>query len=306
VASGRIAGRARIGYPAAMTSGVQPSVPRAAMWMSGWLVLMVVIAVAGREAMRELSVFQLMEMRALIGMLLLWPLVRAAGGLPAMRTARLGQHVLRNLVHYAAQYGWFAALLLIPIAQVVAIEFTMPIWAAALAVAFLGERMNTWRTLAVVLGLAGVTVIVRPGTQDLGLGQVIALGAAIGFAASVVMVKSLTRTDAAVAVSFWMLVVQCVIGLLPALADWRWPSAATWGWVVVVAFCGTYSHYCFARAMQHADATVVVPMDFLRVPLSALAGWAVYAERIDLLTVLGMVLILGGNLLNLRRPAPPR
>ena len=158
----------------------------------------------------------------------------------------------------------------------------------------------------VVLGLAGVAVIVRPVTQELGLGQVIALGAAFGFAASVVMVKSLTRTDAAVAVSFWMLVVQCVIGLLPALADWHWPSAATWGWVVVVAFCGTYSHYCFARAMQHADATVVVPMDFLRVPLSALAGWAVYAERIDLLTVLGMVLILGGNLLNLRRPAPPR
>jgi drug/metabolite transporter (DMT)-like permease len=306
VASGRIAGRARIGYPAAMTSGVQPSVPRAAMWMSGWLVLMVVITVAGREAMRELSVFQLMEMRSLIGMLLLWPLVRAAGGLRAMRTQRIGQHVLRNVVHYASQYGWFAALLLIPIAQVVAIEFTMPIWAAALAVAFLGERMNAWKTLAVVLGLAGVAVIVRPGAQGLGLGQLIALVAAFGFAASVVLVKSLTRTDAAIVVSFWMLVVQSLIGLLPALADWRWPSATTWGWVVLVSFCGTYSHYCFARAMQHADATVVVPMDFLRVPLSALAGWAIYAERIDLLTVAGVALILVGNLLNLRRATPPR
>jgi len=69
----------------------------------------------------------------------------------------------------------------------------------------------------------------------------------------------------------------------------------------VIAFCGTYSHYCFARAMQHADATVVVPMDFLRVPLTALLGWVVYSERIDLLTALGVCLILTGNLLNLIR-----
>jgi drug/metabolite transporter (DMT)-like permease len=274
---------------------------RAALWMGGWLLLMVIIAVAGREAMRELTVFQVMELRSLIGLLLLWPLLRASGGLAAVRTQRLKAHVLRNAVHYAAQYGWFAALLLIPLAQVVAIEFTMPIWSAVLAVAFLGERMNRFKVLAIVLGLAGVWVIVRPSASGLNPGQLIALAAALGFAVSVVLVKSLTRSDAAIAVSFWMLVVQSLIGLVPALLLWRWPSAAVWGWVCVVAFCGTYSHYCFARAMQHADATVVVPMDFLRVPLTALAGWALYAERVDLFTVLGVVLILLGNLLNLRR-----
>jgi drug/metabolite transporter (DMT)-like permease len=129
----------------------------------------------------------------------------------------------------------------------------------------------------------------------------IALGAALGFAISVVLVKSLTRTDAAVAISFWMLIVQSVIGLVPALMVWQWPSVHAWGWVVVVAFCGTYSHYCFARAMQHADATVVVPMDFLRVPLTALVGWLAYSERLDLFTLLGIGLILAGNVLNLAR-----
>jgi drug/metabolite transporter (DMT)-like permease len=117
----------------------------------------------------------------------------------------------------------------------------------------------------------------------------------------VVLVKSLTRTDEAVAISFWMLVVQSAIGIVPALLVWQWPSAQAWAWVVVVAFCGTYSHYCFARAMQHADATVVVPMDFLRVPLTALMGWLVYSERLDLFTGLGVGLILAGNLLNLLR-----
>ncbi len=284
-----------------MQSRFDSPTTRAAGWMAGWLTLMVVIAVAGREAARELSVFQIMLLRSTLGMLMLWPLVRAAGGLGAVRTERLPQHALRNAVHYAAQYGWFVALTLIPLAQVVSIEFTMPIWSAALAVVFLGERMSSRKWFAVLLGLVGVAVIVRPGAGAIDGGQMIALASALGFAISVVLVKSLTRTDAAVAISFWMLVVQSVIGLVPALIVWQWPSVQTWGWVVVVAFCGTYSHYCFARAMQLADATVVVPMDFLRVPLTALVGWLAYSERLDLFTLLGIGLILTGNVLNLAR-----
>jgi drug/metabolite transporter (DMT)-like permease len=272
--------------------------------MAGWLSLMVVIAVAGREATRELAVFQVMELRSLIGLLMLYPLVRFSGGFAAMRTARPWQHAGRNAVHYAAQFCWFAALALIPLAQVVAIEFTMPVWTALLAVGFLGERMNVWKTLAVVLGLLGVMLIVRPAATGVSAGQAIALAAALGFAVSVTMTKSLTRTDGGVAIIFWMLVVQSLIGLVPALAVWRSPSAAAWGWVVVVAFCGTFSHYCMTRAMRHADATVVVPMDFLRVPLTAAAGWAVYAERVDVLTMIGAAVIMAGNLLNLRRAAP--
>lgn len=277
------------------------SMSRAAAWMAGWLSLMVVIAVAGREATRELAVFQIMVMRSLIGLVMLYPLVHAAGGFAAMKTARWPQHALRNAVHYAAQYGWFVALTLIPLAQVVAIEFTMPIWTALLAVALLGERFNRWKALAVLLGLVGVALIVRPAASAISPGQLIALAAAVGFAVSVTLTKSLTRTDSAVQIMFWMLIVQSVLGLAPALAVWRWPSPTVWGWVLVIAFCGTFSHYCMSRALRHADATVVVPMDFLRVPLTALAGWLVYAERIDALTVLGTALILGGNLLNLRR-----
>lgn len=284
-----------------MQANNPPSIPHAAAWMAGWLTLMVVIAVAGREATRELSVFQIMLMRSVLGMALLWPLVHAAGGLSAMRTPRLPQHAARNVVHYAAQYGWFVALTLIPLAQLVSIEFTMPIWSAVLAVFFLGERMNGRKWLAVVLGLVGVAVIVRPSAGTVDAGQLIALACAFGFAISVVLVKSLTRTEAAITVIFWMLVIQSAIGLVPALLVWQWPSAQTWGWVLVVAFCGTYSHYCFARAMQHADTTVVVPMDFLRVPLTALVGWLVYSEQVDLLTGLGVLLILAGNALNLLR-----
>ena len=280
----------------------EPSRAKAALWMAGWLSLMTTIAVAGREAARELSLFQIMELRSLIGLVLLSPLIARAGGLLAMRTSRFGQHVTRNLVHYAAQLGWFYALTLIPIGQVVSIEFTMPIWTAILAAFFLGERITIWKTLAIVLGLIGVAVIVRPATDHVDPGQLIALGAAIGFGISVALMKSLTRSDSAVTIVFWMIVIQSAAGLLPCIWLWQWPSQTAWGWIFVIAFCGTFSHFCMARAMSYADATIVLPMDFVRVPLTATAGWLIYSERIDLLTALGAAMILAGNLVNLRPP----
>jgi drug/metabolite transporter (DMT)-like permease len=275
----------------------------AALWMAGWLCLMLMVTVAGREALREINVFQVMELRSLIGFFLLYPLVRRNGGLAAMKTSRPIQHIGRNLIHYGAQLGWFFALTLIPLGQVVSIEFTMPIWTAILAASFLGERITIWKITAIVLGIIGVIVIVRPATGEINQGQLIALAAAVGFGVSVAMMKSLTRTEKTVAIIFWMLVVQSAAGLLPALYVWKWPSAHVWGWITVIAFCGTFSHYCMARAMLHADATIVLPMDFLRVPLTATLGWLLYSERLDMLTVLGAMLILTGNLLNLKPPA---
>jgi len=276
----------------------------AALWMAGWLSLMLVMAVAGREATRELNVFELMELRALLGFGLLAPLIWRSGGISILKTARLQQHIARNLVHYGAQIGWFFALTLIPIGQVVAIEFTMPIWTALLAASFLGERITLFKLAAIALGLVGVIVIVRPDTGSVNPGQLVALIAAVGFGISIALVKSLTRTEPTVSIIFWMLVVQFCAGLFPSLYVWTWPSTEAWGWIAVIAFCGTFSHFCMARAMLYADATIVVPMDFLRVPLTATAGWLIYSERLDMFTLVGAALILSGNLLNLRPVSP--
>jgi len=281
-----------------------PSKPMAALWMAGWLALMLMITVAGREALYELNVFQLMLIRSSVGLLLLAPLLWRAGGMAAVKTQRLPQHIARNTIHFGAQLGWFFALTLIPIGQVVAIEFTMPIWTAILAAMFLGERFTAFKFAAIVLGIVGVIMIVRPATGEINPGQLIALAAAVGFGTSVAMVKSLTRTEQTVTILFYMLAVQTAGSLLPALYVWQWPSLTIWGWAVVVAFCGTFSHYCMARALLYAEASVVVPMDFLRVPLTALMGWLLYSERLDAFTVLGAALILTGNFLNLRPGNP--
>src|SRR5665647_1604260 len=179
-----------------------PSIPRAALWMAGWLALMLIVTVAGRETLRELNVFQVMEVRSIVGLLILLAMIRSQGGFAAMRTSRPLQHIGRNLVHYAAQIGWFFSLTLIPLAQVVSIEFTMPIWTAILAASFLGERMTAAKIAAIVLGVIGVVIIVRPATGDINPGQLIALGAAVGFGISITMMKSLTRTEKTLTIIF--------------------------------------------------------------------------------------------------------
>ena len=274
---------------------------RAAAWMMGWLVLMMVTAVAGREAARELSVFQVMELRSLIGIVMLMPLVARAGGLAAMRSDRPIGHVARNAVHYVGQLAFLYAVTVISLAELVSIEFTTPFWTAILAVLFLGERMTRATAAAIALGILGVAVIVRPGTQAIETGHLVMLGGAVAFGISLVMVKSLTRTESTVRIIFWMLVVQAAIGLAPALYLWRAPSAEAWPWIILISFSGTFSHFCMTRALAYADAMVVAPMDYLRVPLTALVGWLLYSEKIDIYIAIGAALILAGNLVNLKR-----
>ncbi|WP_027052051.1 DMT family transporter [Mesorhizobium erdmanii] len=283
-----------------------PSIPKAAFWMALSIASFLAMSVAGRATTAELNVFQVLELRSVIGFFILLPLVLKSGGFAAMRTQRPLAHIARNVIHYTGQAAWLYALTLIPLAVLISIEFTTPIWTAILAVTFLGERLSRPKLAAVVLGLIGVVVIVRPGVGSVDPGHVIVLGAAVCFGISVVLVKSLTRTDSVVRIIFWMLIIQSVVGLVPALYEWRDPPLELWPWIVLIAFTGMSSHFCMARALTYADATVISPMDFLRVPLSALVGWLLYQEQIDAFTAGGALLILMGNLLNLqRKPVQP-
>ncbi|MER9404492.1 DMT family transporter [Mesorhizobium caraganae] len=280
-----------------------PSIPKAAFWMALSIASFLAMSVAGRATTAELNVFQVLELRSVIGFFILLPLVMMSGGFAAMRTQRPVAHLARNVIHYTGQAAWLYALTLIPLAVLISIEFTTPIWTALLAVGFLGERLSRPKLAAIALGLIGVVIIVRPGVGAVDPGHLIVLGAAVCFGISVVMVKSLTRTDSVVRIIFWMLIIQSVVGLIPALCEWRNPPLELWPWIALIAFTGMSSHFCMARALAYADATVISPMDFLRVPLSALIGWLLYSEQIDAFTAGGALLILLGNLLNLQRNA---
>lgn len=274
------------------------------------LFLMTLMAVAGRVVAREVDVLQAIEMRSVIAFFFVLPLIYLQGGFRTLRTRFLLRHIGRNTVHYAGQYAWLMGLALLPLAQVISIEFTSPIWAALLAAVFLGERLSWRKLLSIACGLVGVCLIVKPGMAPVEPGHLIVLGAALGYASSFIATKALTRTETATTILFWMIVVQGTLGLVPALAVWVWPPLSLLPWIVVLAFSGAYAHYCMAKALSLAEATVVMPMDYLRVPLSAFVGYLLYAEVVDVYTAAGAGLILLGNLFNLRRSntvkvAPP-
>jgi drug/metabolite transporter (DMT)-like permease len=276
---------------------------QAALWMAGWLITTLAMTLAGRELATVLPVFVVMIMRSGIALILLSPVVFLWYRGDPVRTRRLPWHIARNLVHFAGQYCWFLALALIPIAQVIAIEFTLPLWTALLAAAFLGERLTGSRIAAVVLGLLGIFLIMGPGVASFSAGQAVALAAAMLLGSAIIITKSLTRTDSPLTIIFYMFFIQTIIGLPAAIGVWQWPPQELWPWILVIGIAGTFSHFCLAKAISLADATVVVPMDFLRVPLSALAGWLLYDEGVDIWLALGSTLILAGNAVNLWRAA---
>lgn len=272
---------------------------RAALWMSGALVSFMAMAISGRELAAELTTFQILFFRSLVGLAVVAILLQRSGW-TQVETRMFGTHLVRNLAHFGGQYGWFYGLGFIPLTEVFAIEFTVPIWTAILATIFLGERMNHLRALAVAIGFVGVLVILRPGVAIVSPGALAVLGGALGYAASHVFTKRLSSTETPLAILFYMTMIQLPLGLVPALPGWVWPSAAAWPWVVVVATTALSAHYCLARAFGLADASVVVPMDFLRLPLIAIVGFVFYDEALQVWVLVGAVIVFAAAWLNLK------
>ncbi len=263
----------------------------AGIWMSGALVSFLSMAIAGRELSAELNTFQILFFRSIIGLLII-SAVLSFSGWAHVKTTKFSLHFIRNIAHYIGQYGWFYAISLIPLAQVFAIEFTIPIWTALLAPFLLSERLSATRTLVIIIGFIGILIILRPGMAPFEIGALSALIAAIGYALSHTLTKKLTRTDKPLAVIFYMTVIQLPMGAVPSILDWTTPSAPMLPWLLVVGVTALSAHYCMARAFAHADAVVVVPMDFLRLPMVALLGLFLYGEALDPWVLAGAVVIL--------------
>ena len=216
------------------------------------------------------------------------------------RTQRPAAQIIRNLFNFAGQYGWFYAIGVISLAEVFALEFTTPIWTALLAFIFLQERLTLPRIIAIALGFAGILLITRPGAQAIHPAGLAVLGAAVAYAASYIMVKSLTATDSPLTILVYMTLVHLPIAFVFSLADWVWPSGQNWPWIVIVGLTGLGAHYCMARAFQLADASLVVPLDFMRLPLIAAVGFVVYGEALNAWVLGGAALVFAANFLNIR------
>jgi drug/metabolite transporter (DMT)-like permease len=274
---------------------------RAGLWMTGTITAFSAMAVAGRHAGSELDTFEIMLFRSIIGFAVVVLIAGLAGRLAEIRLQRMDLHLMRNLSHFTGQNLWFYAVTVIPLAQVFALEFTMPLWVVLLSPLVLGERLTLNRVAAALAGFVGILIVTRPDAQSLNAGVIAAALAAIGFAGSAVFTRKLTRSESITSILFWLTVIQGVLGLICASwdGDITLPSAHALPSVGVIALCGLLAHFCLTKALSLAPATVIIPIDFARLPVIALVGMLLYREPVDPLTLLGAVVIFTANYLNI-------
>lgn len=294
--------------PAPPTDGSGTAAVRAALWMAGTLASISLLAIAGREVMRTLPTMDMIFYRSWISLPIVVLIATLSGqGIGVFATRRLGLHAWRNAAHLAGQFTWFWAITQIPLADVFALEFTTPLWVALLAPFILRERMTAPRLATVLLGFAGALVVIRPTGMAIGLGTASALACAVAYAFSYMAIKQLTRTESPITILFWLSLFQGIYTTVLTAGHLAWPQPTAWAWLVLIAVCGLAGHYCIARAFALADATIVTPMDYLRVPLIAVVGWLIYLEPLDPFVLVGGAIIAVANIVNLvaeRRSAP--
>ena len=287
---------------------------RVVLWMAGALMSFSALAVVIRELARVLTVWEVLALRNLGGIVVL-------GAYALLTRSRIGWptpfriHALRNIFHFAGQACWAFGVTLLPLATVFALEFTTPAWTMVMATIFLGERISTARIGALVLGFVGVLVILRPGAAAFDPSALVVLAAALCFSVQITTTKFLTGTQSTLTILFWMNVLQLPAYLATNVALggdlWFLPRipAASWLPLLVLMLAGLTAHVCFTNAMRFGDATLVVPIDFLRIPFIATVGVLMYAEPFDPLVLLGAAISAAGilwSLLDARRYAARR
>ena len=276
-------------------------VPKAAIWMTGAIASFSTMAVAGREVSFALDTFEIMLFRSVVGVIIVAFAAIAFGTWRQINGQQFSLHFARNVMHFIGQNLWFYAVTVIPLAQVFALEFTSPIWVILLSPLLLGERITLIRAAAALMGFIGVLVVTRPDMAGINTGVIMAASSAIFFAFTIIFTKRLTRTQSITCILFYLTVLQLGFGLITAGydGDIALPNAETLPWLVLIGVAGLLGHFCITNALAIAPATVVVPIDFIRLPIIAIIGMLAYGEALDLWVLLGAGIIFAGNYLNI-------
>jgi len=274
---------------------------KAAMWMVGTLTSFTAMAVAGREMASQMDPFEILMYRSLIGLIIVFVVGGLAGTLGQINTQKLRIHLVRNCSHFVGQGMWFFALGIAPLAQVFALEFTMPIWALFMAIFVLGERLTRVRVETALIGFIGILIVTRPWAGGLSIGIIAAAFAAIGFAGAVVFTRLLTRTETITCILFWVVAIQLVLGAIFAGFDGDivMPDAKSAPWLLLIGAAGLTAQFCITKALSLAPASVASPVDFARLPVIALIGMVFYDEPLQAGVLIGAVIIFAANYRNI-------
>ena len=280
----------------------QPGAVRGAFWMVLAAVLFTGIPIVVRTLSDHMGPAEIIFFRSALGLAFMAPYFLWTG-IRSLRTNVLKLHVQRSVINFIGMAMWFYALALIPLSQAVALHFTMPLFIVLLAAFILGERVGAGRWITTTVGFAGVLIVLRPGVVEVGLPTIAVLTSALFYGGAVTTIKLLTRTENAAVITFYSHLILLICATIPTILWWGGPRVEDIPYLLLLAVCGTLAPFAVTRALHVVDASVVAPLDFLRLPFAAIAGYFLYAEIPDFWTVLGALVIIGATSFLARREA---
>lgn len=261
-------------------------------WGLGAATCHAIVPIAVRMLSPHIPPIELVFFRNFTGLILFLSIV-SWRGFGFVRTARLGAHIQRNLLLFIGMWFWFSGIALLPMAKAVALHFTIPLMAVPLAMIFLREQPNMVRVIWTLVGFAGVLVVLRPGMVPIGWAALLVLGSALCYAGVSIFTRSLGKTDAPATTTFYFQSMLSLFALGPALYVWVMPGPSDIPALLLLATAGTAAPYFFVRAVVHVEVTIVGPIEFLRLPISAGLAWLLFAETTDWWLWIGAAIIIG-------------
>lgn len=261
------------------------------------------------------ALHEIMLLRTCVALLVTMVFVQLEGGVRILLTHKLGLHVLRGFLLVVANMCFFLALATMPFADAVAIFFVAPLFISALSQPVLGERVGFVQWLAVVAGLVGVIIMLRPGFGVVAIESFLPLMAAFAYACLQMLTRLIGVTDKAATLSFYIQVVFLFVSLAVGLAigdgrfsgsqnatldfllrAWVWPSQAD---LLLLALCGllvAFGGYLLSQAYRIAEAAVISPFEYVGLPFAVFWGYQLWGDWPDAYTLIGSVFIVGGGL----------
>ena len=248
----------------------------------------IIVKYVGQSVPPAQSVF-LRYVTGLVFILPMLPAMRRAGFAPRL----VGRFAFRGAFHTAGALFWFAAMAMIPMAEVTAMGYLQPVYITILAALFLGEKIAFRRVIAILCAILGAMIVLRPGFRELTPGHIAMLISAPMFAFSYIMAKGLTDETSPAATVAWMSITVSVFLGPFAWAVWIPPTWAQVGWLFLTAAFATAAHYAMMLAFRAAPITVVQPVTFLQLVWSVALGALLFSEPADVFVILGGAVILG-------------
>jgi len=281
-------------------SSPSPSILRAALWMMGFALFFSFTSALVRHLSGQLHPVQIAFFRNIFGLVFILPLL-IKSGFSVLHTHRFSKHLARAVTGLTAMFLLFAAVSLMPLAEATAMTFTAPLFATLGAALFLNEKVRIRRWSATIIGFIGALVMLRPGFAHVSTPALIALSSAAFIAMSMLLVKSLSRTERPETMVFYMTFIMAVLSLPAALYVWSPVPDELWVWLILLGIVATTGQFFMAKAFGYGEASEVLPFDFSRLIFAAIVGFFIFNETPDFWTWVGGGIIFTSTVYIARR-----